>query len=135
MTNSILKAARRKTAVAVGSLATLSFVSPVMASTYADPRTQLEKVGTSSGLVTTELPVVIGKFINQIITLLGIVLVVLIIWAGFKWMLARGNEEDVNEAKDIIKNAVIGLVLLLTAYAITNFVINAILTGTGTTGA
>lgn len=65
----------------------------------------------------------IGTAISIILGVLGVVLVLLIIWAGFQWMTAQGDEKKVEKAKKIIYNAVIGLVIIFAAYAITNFVI------------
>ena len=61
---------------------------------------------------------------------LGTVFVVLIIIAGFQWMTASGDSEKVDEAKDRIKNSVIGIVIILASYAIVNFVIKVILSST-----
>ena len=60
--------------------------------------------------------------------LLGIIAVVLIIYAGFLWMTARGESAQVDKAKDILKNALIGLIIITMAYGITAFVLNAIKT-------
>jgi hypothetical protein len=62
--------------------------------------------------------------------LLGIILVVIILYAGYKWMMAQGNTQQIDEAKKMITNAVIGLVILMAAYAIAQFVLNAVLVGT-----
>lgn len=64
----------------------------------------------------------IASVIQVLLSLLGIIFIVLIIYAGFIWMLARGNEQEVEKAKKIIQNSMIGLVIVLSAYAITSFV-------------
>ena len=79
------------------------------------------------------LPKLIGGFIKQAIGLLGIILVVLIIYAGFLWMTAAGNEDKVKKAKAILTNAVVGMVLIFAAYAVTDFVIGALIKGTSGT--
>ncbi len=56
--------------------------------------------------------------INSILSFLGVIATLLIIYAGFKWMKAQGNQEEVNEAKSMLKNAIIGLIIVLAAYAI-----------------
>jgi type IV secretory pathway VirB2 component (pilin) len=61
---------------------------------------------------------------------LGTIFVILIIIAGFQWMTASGDSEKVDEAKDRIKNSVIGIVIILASYAIVNFVIKVILSTT-----
>ncbi len=61
----------------------------------------------------------IGKVLNISTTFLGVVFLGLMMYAGFLWMMARGNEQEVEKAKNIIIYAVIGLVVVLGAYAIT----------------
>ncbi len=78
-----------------------------------------------SGLIET-----IGKLIQAALGLLGIILVVLVIYAGFLWMTASGNEEQVSKAKKMLSNAVIGMVIIMAAYAITAFVVSSIVAGT-----
>ncbi len=82
------------------------------------------------------LPVIIGNLINAVLGFLGVLLLVYILYGGFLWMTAGGEEKKVTEAKNIIKNAVIGMVIITAAFAITNFVVaqlGAALTGTAPT--
>jgi len=44
------------------------------------------------------------------------------VYAGYNWMVARGEEEKVTIAKDTIKRAIIGLVITVSSYAIWNFI-------------
>lgn len=90
-----------------------------------------ETAGAAGFSGTTTLPVLVGNFIKQAMALLGIILVVFVIYAGFLWMTAAGNDEKIKKAKAIISSAVIGLVLIFAAYAITGFVIDAITNATG----
>ncbi len=76
------------------------------------------------------LPVLVGRIIRTLLGLLGIIFVVLMVYAGFLWMTARGESDPVDKAKDIIRNAIIGLVLIFLAYAITGFVVNAVVRAT-----
>ena len=76
---------------------------------------------------TAELPNIIGSMISVVLGFLGIFLLVLILYAGWLWMSAGGESKQVDKAKDYIKNAVIGLVIILLAYAITSFVIDKIM--------
>ncbi|MEA3248930.1 MAG: pilin [Patescibacteria group bacterium] len=85
---------------------------------------------TEIGLGTKDVRETIGSVIRAFMGLLGIVAVLLILYGGFKWMTAGGNEEQVGEAKKIIISGVIGLIIILSAYAIANFVVGAIITGT-----
>lgn len=73
----------------------------------------------------------ITSIINVALGLLGIIAVVIILYAGFQWMTAGGNEEKVTEAKGRIIQGVIGLAIIMSAYAIANFVITQLSTATG----
>ncbi|MCK5510917.1 hypothetical protein KAI65_05255 [Candidatus Parcubacteria bacterium] len=55
--------------------------------------------------------------------LLGLFFTVLIILAGFRWMNSRGNEEEITKAKSQLKGAIIGMIIVIAAYAIAQFVI------------
>lgn len=74
----------------------------------------------------TDVRVVIVNIINLALSFLGLIAVILILWGGFKWMTAGGNDESVEAAKKIIIAAVIGLAIILSAYAIANFFITSI---------
>ena len=84
------------------------------------------KVGLNSG-PEPELTSVIGNIIYGALGLLGVVSLLIIIIAGYKWMMAGGNEETVSNARAMIKNAVIGVIIALAAYAITYFVISKLI--------
>ena len=96
---------------------------PVSAATFQDGLNNsatgmgYKEVDTSN--ITTSLYSKIGSVINIVISFLGVIFLGLIIYAGSLWMTARGNEQDVTKAKDIIYGAAIGLVIVLSAYAIT----------------
>jgi hypothetical protein len=64
----------------------------------------------------------ISTVVSAILGILGTIFFVLTVYAGVKWMLARGDEGEIEKAKEIIKAAVIGLVVTLAAYAITYFI-------------
>lgn len=73
----------------------------------------------------------IGKLIGFIIGFLGVLLVLYIIWAGFLWMTAAGEAKNVDKAKTMIKQSVIGIIIIFAAYAITNFVMANLVNITG----
>lgn len=78
-----------------------------------------EKGGIVSGVTVGFL---IATIIKVILGFLAVIFLVLTIVAGFRWMTAGGNEEQVKKAVGTIKNSIIGLVIVLAAYAITYFV-------------
>lgn len=77
---------------------------------------------------------VVAAVIQTFLGLLGIIFIVLIVMAGYKWMNAAGNDEKVQEAKDTIRRAIIGLIITVSAYAITYFVFTNLPGGGGTPG-
>ena len=81
---------------------------------------------TSIGLGTADVRTTIGGLIKAFMGLLGLVAVCIILLGGFKWMTSQGSEEKVDEAKKLIVSGVIGLVIIIAAYGIANFAINAI---------
>ena len=64
-----------------------------------------------------------SNIISIIIGLVGVIFLVLVLYGGFLWMTATGNEKQVETAKNIIVRAVSGTVIVLLAYAITYFII------------
>lgn len=82
-------------------------------------------IAANSGLMVN-IPSTVGSVIGTILSLLGVAFMSLIIYGGFIWMFARGNDQAVVKAKGIIETAIIGLVIVLSAYAITVFVSGSI---------
>jgi hypothetical protein len=64
------------------------------------------------------------KIIRYLMTFLAIIAVSIILYGGFMWMTAAGNDDRVSKAKAIIKAGVIGLIIILAAFAIVLFVID-----------
>ncbi len=71
-----------------------------------------------------------GAVINVFLGLLGIIFLVLILYGGFLWMTAAGNEERIKKATQVIGRAVIGLIIVAMAYGITYFVLRAVTNAT-----
>ncbi len=88
---------------------------------------KLQQAGTGAGItpgsVFADLPVLIGTIISIILNLLGVIFLVLFIYAGILWMTSQGDPKQVTKAKDIMRAAVIGLILTLSAYGISQIVI------------
>jgi len=82
-----------------------------------------------SGLQVVSVGVLIASIIRIALSVLGIIFVILIIYAGLTWMTSAGNEEKITKAKNVMTAAIIGLAIVLLAYAITTFVIEKILEG------
>lgn len=67
---------------------------------------------------------VVGTAINALLSLIGVAFLLLIVYGGVVLFQARGEESEVKKAQKIIEQGVIGLVIVLGAYAITKFVLN-----------
>lgn len=65
---------------------------------------------------------IVASVIRIALSILGVVFILLIIYAGYNWMTAQGDEKQVQEAKRMIRNAIIGVAIILLSRAITSFV-------------
>jgi len=77
-------------------------------------------------LGTKDLRTQIAGVINIVLGFLGVLTTLIILFGGFKWMTSYGSSDKVDEAKKLISAGVIGLIVVLTAYAISRFVLQSI---------
>ncbi len=80
--------------------------------------------GLAGSLTMTDPRILIGRIIQIALSFLGVIAVSIIIYAGFLWMTSNGDEEKITSAKKILKNAIIGLVIILSSWAIATFIIS-----------
>lgn len=109
-------------ATALGLLAPLS----AYAVSYYDPSATL-------GLGSADLQTTVINIIQWVLGLLGLVAVIMILLGGFRWMTAAGNEEKIESAKKLLTAAIIGLIIVLLAWAIVNFAIGTLENTSGVT--
>ena len=81
---------------------------------------------TATGLAGGDIRTIAGRIINVFLGLLGTVAVVLFMYAGFLYMTAQGNEEQVTKGKKTLVWASLGLVVVFGAYAMVNFVVSTL---------
>jgi magnesium-transporting ATPase (P-type) len=90
------------------------------------PLQKLKEVGSANGPYqdTNEfgMAIIVGTVVNAFLGLLGVIFIILIISAGYNWMTAAGNEEKVTKAKDTMTRAIIGLIIVVGAFAIWYFI-------------
>ncbi|MDD5291267.1 MAG: pilin [Patescibacteria group bacterium] len=91
-------------------------------------------VENTIGLGAKDPREIAASIINIALGFLGIVAVIIILLGGFKWMTAGGNEDKVEEAKKLIFAGIIGLIIIMAAWGIAKFVVNALYEKTGATG-
>lgn len=107
----------------------------VLAQSPAQPADLGLQFAQDSGLSTTDIRVTIARIIRVAMGLLGIIAVGLIMYGGFLWMTANGDQGKVESAKKVLINASIGLAIILSAFAIVSFVLNSLQSATnGGTG-
>lgn len=75
------------------------------------------------GLPSGDIRITVARIIRVAMGLLGIIAVVIMLYGGFTWMTAGGEEEKVGEAKKMIFAGIIGLAIILSAYALASFII------------
>lgn len=119
-------------ALALAFLLSAPFFVFAVSPSSTSPIDRLQRVGAGptgpfNPADANSLSKLIGTVVSVLLGLLGIIFIVLIIVGGFQWMTAGGNEESIKKAKSRIFSAVIGLVIVLAAYAIWTFVANYLL--------
>ena len=98
-----------------------------------DSQGNLEDVAEVASISTdgNDLPTIIGGFIRVALSFLGLIFLILVIYAGFLWMTAGGSDEQVGKAKTLVGQAVVGLIIVIASFAISEFVIDAVSNATG----
>lgn len=76
----------------------------------------------STGSDDTKALNIVGSAISVFLSFLGVIFLILIIYGGYKWLMAMGREDEIEKAKEIIKAAIVGLIVVLSAYGISYFV-------------
>ena len=84
----------------------------------------------ADGTPKADFPTIIGGVIKVLLGVLGVIFLIIIVFAGVKWMTAHGEKDDVTKATDSIRQAIIGLAITLAAYAITDFVVRRLISAT-----
>lgn len=117
----------KKIKFSIVSIATTSVlvVDKVFAQGFRDAQEKLQDTGRNAGADTgggAGISDIVGTAIQAVLTMVGLIFLILMVYAGFLWMTARGDSDQVERARSIIINAVIGTVLTASAYAITYLV-------------
>lgn len=103
----------------------LGFVTFVMPA--AAQETSFEQFAQASTLPTDSIAIIVARVIRVALSVVGIIFVGLIIYAGFLYLLARGEPEPVKKAKKIFQQSIIGLIIIFSAYSIATFILNRLL--------
>lgn len=107
------------------------------ATTFAQSTAALDVSGTGiqygeyTGLSGADIRVTIANIIRIALGFLGVLALLIVLYGGFIWMTAAGDENRVTKAKGILRSGVIGLLIIVTAFGIVSFVIARLLGATG----
>jgi len=109
----------------ITSLLLFTITMPVWAINFgiSDAGTAAVKGGYAVGTTETTFAETVGVIIKIALSLVGAIFLALMVYAGYLWMTARGEEEPIEKAKKIIKACIVGLIIVVGAYSITDYVL------------
>lgn len=112
----------------IGAMGFPAFAAQAVDNPFNVAKNLTNNVGTSAGVQNqnVDLPTMVGRIVNIALGFVGILLLAYILFAGFTWMTAGGDTKKVDAAQTMIKNAVIGLLIVVAAFAISNFVLTSL---------
>lgn len=88
---------------------------------------QVQPTSGYSAATKTSAAGIAGTVVQAFLSLLGVIFLILIIYAGYTWMTAYGDESKVDKAKNTLRTSIIGLVIVLAAYSIYIFIFSRII--------
>lgn len=97
--------------------------------TLGDAAGALDTALAPTGIEKTEVTSLAGQVVKGILSGVGIIFFVLMVYAGVRWMTARGDEEKATKARETIISATIGIIVIVGAYALTTFITDRIVKG------
>ena len=107
-------------------------ISPVKAGGLSAVKSGMNTTASVAGLETKgDLPTIAGRVISQGLTIVGVLLVIYLLYGGFYWMTARGEEAKVKTAVGIIRNALTGIVIIALAFVVADWVVGSLSNATG----
>lgn len=89
----------------------------------------LEETVEPTGVARTDVATAAGEVVRILLTVVGIGFFVMMVYAGIRWMTARGEEEAVTKARKAMIAASIGLVIIVSAYGFSVLVTTRLLEG------
>ncbi|MBI2551398.1 hypothetical protein HYV73_03595 [Candidatus Uhrbacteria bacterium] len=105
-----------------------------------DPSSVFEGLDTTAGTagydvsVYPDITIDIRRVMDVILGLLGIILFFLLMYGGFMYLTAAGDEKKTQKGKDTVRTAIMGLVIVVAAYAIVSFLFDQLFLPTGNQG-
>ena len=121
--------------VTTSTLVTLTLsTAPVLAAGDTTGLSEAAEAAYGSGKVpTADIVTVIASVISILLGFMGVVLLLLFLYAGFLWMTAMGDKAKVEKARNMISQAVIGMIIVMASYALSTEVVKQVLFATNVT--
>ncbi|MDP3793311.1 MAG: hypothetical protein Q8R07_01000, partial [Candidatus Uhrbacteria bacterium] len=93
------------------------FMAPVAVLAATNPfkqaQSDLGNIQGATGVGATDLPTLVGRIINAVLGILGLLLLIYLLYGGFLWMTSGGDSKGVEKAQTMIRNAIVGLVVIM----------------------
>lgn len=106
------------------------FAQPILAAGPVD-QNAFESFAANAGFATgPSITVIIARLIRTVISFLGVMAVVIVLYGGFMYMTAGGNEDRIKKAKRTLTNGMIGLVIVLMSFTIAQFIVSKLVGAT-----
>lgn len=115
----------------IAVLFSLFFVNSGVVNAQSNGYFGLDETARNAGLSAsqgyeTNVSSIVGNVIGTGLSLVAVLFFILMVYGGFLWMTARGDEGQAGKAKGTITAAIIGIIIVLSAYAITRFVFDSV---------
>ena len=108
-------------------IVTVTLAALVGGATQLCLASKLEDVGTgiygdNSAPAANSLPFYVGLYIRMFLYISGTIMIIIVVYAGTLWMTAGGDDGQLKKAKSWLTNGIIGLIITLAAFAITDYI-------------
>ncbi|MDD3102072.1 MAG: pilin [Patescibacteria group bacterium] len=110
----------KKCLLAMTLVLVVGLVMPLVANAQ-EMNNGLENFRSAANYGNTDLPTAMGRIMSIVLGFLGLVCAVIIISGGFKWMTSSGDETKIAEAKKLMAAGVIGIIIVVLAYAVASY--------------
>ncbi len=113
-------------ALIIGGIGGAFWYGHPAAAQLAQSAQNVQQTATAAGVGNVDLFQLIGRIIYILLSLVGVVFLGLLLYAGFLWMTAGGDTKKVDAAQSYIRNAIIGLIIIASAWTLTAYILNAL---------
>jgi len=126
----MLKKIQKKIKYIILPLILLLFCFPVMAQNFFEENSGLKSTANETGHTKQKIfsgadsiDVGVAQVIQIALSLVGIIFMIFLFYGGILWMTAAGSEKRIDRAKKIMSQSIVGLIIVLMAYAISVFIV------------